>query len=159
MKIKGIVVNDFSNYKKISMFIVTSVCNFKCEKINNEQCCQNRNLLKVSTMDIDDNIIVDEYRKNSDLVKTLVIGGLEPFDQWDELYNLLKLFRNNFPDDIVIYTGYDKNEIQEYVDKIKKDIPNVIIKFGPYIKNQPTHFDEILGVELASNNQYAEKIS
>jgi len=36
---------------------------------------------------------------------------------------------------------------------------NVIIKFGRFIPNQEPHYDEILGVNLASNNQYARRIS
>ena len=34
---------------------------------------------------------------------------------------------------------------------------NIIIKFGRYIPNQGTHFDKVLGVKLASDNQYALK--
>ena len=35
---------------------------------------------------------------------------------------------------------------------------NIIIKFGRYIPNQKPHYDEVLGVNLASDNQYAERI-
>ena len=35
----------------------------------------------------------------------------------------------------------------------------IIIKYGRFIPNQQKHYDEILGVYLASDNQYAEKIS
>ena len=61
-------------------------------------------------------------------------------------------------DDIVIYTGYNKEEI---VDKITQlaDFKNIIIKFGRYVPNRPSRYDEILGITLVSDNQYAEKIS
>ena len=59
---------------------------------------------------------------------------------------------------MAIYTGYYKNEIQDQIDVLKL-YPNIIVKFGRYIPNQSPHYDKILGVELASNNQYAEKIS
>ena len=36
---------------------------------------------------------------------------------------------------------------------------NIIIKFGRYIPNKQSHYDNILGVNLASDNQYAVKIS
>ena len=36
---------------------------------------------------------------------------------------------------------------------------NIIIKFGRFIPNREPHFDEVLGVNLASNNQYAKRIS
>jgi hypothetical protein len=37
--------------------------------------------------------------------------------------------------------------------------PNIIIKYGRFIPNHQPHYDEILGVKLASDNQYAERIS
>ena len=36
---------------------------------------------------------------------------------------------------------------------------NIIVKFGRFIPNQESHYDEILEVNLASPNQYARKIS
>ena len=61
-------------------------------------------------------------------------------------------------DDIIIYTGYDKNEIEDQIMILKK-YKNIIVKFGRYVPGQQAHFDKVLGVELASDNQYAEKIS
>ena len=61
-------------------------------------------------------------------------------------------------DDIVVYTGYDKEEIPEHLMTLKK-YKNIIVKFGRYVPGQQAHFDEVLGVELASDNQYAEKLS
>lgn len=42
---------------------------------------------------------------------------------------------------------------------ILKKYKNIIVKFGRYIPNQKKHFDPVLGVELASDNQHAEKLS
>ena len=50
------------------------------------------------------------------------------------------------------------NEILNKVTVLKR-FPNIIIKFGRYIPNQQPHYDEVLGVNLASDNQYAERIS
>ena len=73
--------------------------------------------------------------------------------------SLLYISRNFVArDDIVIYTGYYKNEILEEVN-ILSQYPNIIIKFGRYIPNSTPIHDRILGVTLASNNQYAIKIS
>jgi hypothetical protein len=36
---------------------------------------------------------------------------------------------------------------------------NIIVKFGRFIPDDEKRFDEVLGVELASHNQYAEVIS
>lgn len=92
------------------------------------------------------------------ITSAIVCGGLEPFDSWNDLYELIQLLRAVSTDDIVIYTGYYKKEIQDYVNQLKR-YPNIIIKFGRYIPNQPSRYDEVLGVTLASNNQYAEQIS
>jgi hypothetical protein len=40
-----------------------------------------------------------------------------------------------------------------------KSFSNIIIKFGRFIPNQEPHYDEVLGVKLASDNQYARRIS
>jgi hypothetical protein len=39
-----------------------------------------------------------------------------------------------------------------------KNFDNIIIKYGRFIPNQEQHYDETLGVNLASNNQYAERL-
>ena len=31
---------------------------------------------------------------------------------------------------------------------------NIYIKYGRFIPNKPSHYDELLGVNLASDNQY-----
>ena len=61
-------------------------------------------------------------------------------------------------DDVVIYTGYYPDEIKDALD-VLKGFKNIIIKFGRYIPNRQSRYDEILGVTLASDNQYAERIS
>ena len=57
----------------------------------------------------------------------------------------------------VIYTGYDKHELSElYMLKMLK---NITVKFGRFKPNNNPHFDSVLGVNLISDNQYAEVIS
>ena len=41
---------------------------------------------------------------------------------------------------------------------ILKKYKNIIVKFGRFIPNQEKQYDEVLGVYLASNNQYGEKL-
>ena len=69
-------------------------------------------------------------------------------------------FRLYTNDDIVIYTGYKKEELQNngYINQLLQ-YENIVVKFGRYIPNQQSHYDNILGVNLASDNQFAEKIS
>ena len=63
----------------------------------------------------------------------------------------IKIFREKSNDDIVIYTGYYPNEIKDKIKKISK-LKNIIVKFGRFIPDKPHQFDELLGVELSSNN-------
>ena len=63
-------------------------------------------------------------------------------------------------DPIIIYTGYNKEEIsEEIIHNLKTMIPgNLIIKWGRFKPNQTPHYDPVLGVNLASDNQYGELI-
>lgn len=157
MVIKGITAEDFSNYKKPSMFIAFPRCNFKCDRECGVQVCQNGALAGTPDIDIDVDIIVKKYLDNP-ITKAVVVGGLEPFDSWLDLLLFIEKFREKSQDDIVIYTGYYKEEIADKIN-ILKQFPNIVIKTGRYIPNQEKHYDEVLGVELASDNQHAERIS
>jgi len=157
MRIKGLKDEDFVNYRKPSMFIGFPSCSWKCEKECGEKVCQNGTLATSPDITIGVKSIVNRYINNP-ITSSIVCGGLEPFDAWDDLYQLIVYMRVSTQDDIVIYTGYYKEEIEEYINELKA-FRNIIIKFGRYIPNQEKHYDEILGVYLASNNQYAEKIS
>jgi hypothetical protein len=159
MEIKGIIHEDFVNYKVCSMTIAMPYCTFKCDKECGSNVCQNSKLAKDPTLDIPAAKIIDQYLYNP-LSHAIVFQGLEPFDSYNDLYYFIYalrfVFKNNDP--VVIYTGYNKDEISSKIEDLRK-FSNIIIKFGRYIPDQKPHYDEILGVNLASNNQYAEKIS
>ncbi len=157
MIIKQLLDEDFVNYKKPSMFIGFPSCSWKCDKECGMQVCQNSALASSPIKNIGFKTIVNRYINNP-ITSSVVCGGLEPFDTWDDLYGLVIYLRTSIQDDIVIYTGYYKEEIKEYIDKLKA-FPNIIVKFGRYIPNHEKHFDEVLGIYLASDNQYAERIS
>ena len=79
--------------------------------------------------------------------------------QFEEVKALIKKFRDNgCNDEFVIYTGYNKNEISSQIEVLKQ-FKNIIVKFGRYVPGQEKHFDDVLGVYLASPNQRAERIS
>ena len=157
MIVKNIIEEDFSNYKKPSMFIAFPTCSFKCEKECGSQVCQNSELAKSPNIEISYDNIIKKYLNNN-ITEAIVFGGLEPFDSLKDLYLLVNAFRLYTNDNIVIYTGYYPDEITKQIEQLKQ-YPNIIIKFGRFIPNQEHHIDEILGVELASPNQYAVKIS
>lgn len=156
MLVKDIIDADIVNYKDISMFIIFPYCTFKCGK----ELCQNSKVALMPNIEISINSIIKRYISNP-ISKALVCGGLEPFDSWNDLYQLVTKFRNNnIKDVIVIYTGYTSEEINDkgHIEKLKK-YPNIIIKFGRFIPNQPHYYDDLLGVELTSSNQYSTRIS
>lgn len=161
MKVKGIVTEDFINYKLPSMFIITSQCDFKCytELHRNPDECPNYFLVDRPIIDVPNNLIYDMYL-NNDITKAVVIGGLEPLMQFSEIEELIWYFRSHGENcDIIIYTGYNINEIYPEISVLCHDFDNIIVKFGRYIPNSKPIYDETLGVTLASCNQYAIKIS
>ena len=157
MKIKTIDDENFNHYKKPSMVIGFPTCNWKCclESNCDASMCQNSPLAQAKTIDITEDTIYSRYAANP-LTSAIVLAGLEPFDSFEDMYSLISYFRQYTFDDIVIYTGYNRDEIQEQVEKLKM-FKNIIIKYGRFIPNQVPHYDEVLGISLASNNQYAIK--
>ena len=134
------------------------MCDFKCEKECGIKMCQNSSLVKSPTIEISIEKLVKRYLSN-EYTQAICCGGLEPFDTFEDLIGFIKAIRTaKCMDDIVVYTGYYKEEIEEKIKELIK-YPNIIIKFGRYIPNEEKHYDDILGIELASNNQYAERIS
>ena len=157
MKIKYIIDENFQDYKKTSMMIAMCSCDWKClNELNLDiSICQNSQIAQQKNIEVSIESIIDRYLNNP-ITQAVVIGGLEPMLQFDEVLEFIKQFRQYSDDDIVIYTGYYPEEIQ---DKIKELIQykNIIIKFGRYIPNKDKRFDEVLGIWLASDNQFAVK--
>lgn len=161
MRVKTIKTEWFQDYKKPSMFIGTISCGGKCCIENGLplSVCQNDGWRGSAPINIQDNLIADMYLKDH-ITQAIIFGGLEPMEQFDELMELIKALRADFNchDDIVIYTGYNRDEIEKQVVQLQK-FDNIIVKFGRYIPKRTSRFDEVLGVTLASDNQYAERIS
>lgn len=167
-QLKDVIDEDYVNYKKPSMFIATNTCTFKCEKEDCNVKCQNSEIVKQETIKIDIDTLIDRYLNNS-LTEAIVFGGLEPFDQLLELITFILMFRYKYfcKDDIVIYTGYTEEEIKK-LQYLNKDLfiylkesaligfNNLIIKYGRFKANDNSHYDDILGINLASSNQYAK---
>ena len=167
MLIKGIIDEDFLNYKKPSMYIATSKCSFKCDKECGRAVCQNSNLAHSPSHEITTEALIDRYLANP-ITKAIVISGMEPFDTPELIYEVVRVLRDGgVMDDVVIYTGYTEYELtlddsgrQEVATyNWLKHYPNIYIKFGRFVPDQESHYDEVLGVMLASDNQYGKKVS
>lgn len=152
MKIKGIIDEDFVNYKTPSMYIAFPKCSFKCGAL-----CQNSALAKAPTIEVNPHYLLTRYIKNP-ITKAIVCAGLEPFDSFEDLKSLVATARAMTQDTIIIYTGYDEEEIKSQIEWLSS-FPKIIVKFGRYIPDQEPHYDTVLGVKLASDNQYARRIS
>lgn len=159
MWIKGLNETDFVNYKKPSMFIIFPKCDFKCDKESGENVCQNSKLAHEPDTSIYTTEIVTRYINNP-MTSAIVCGGLEPMLSFDDLLFILTILRDDYEnhDDFVIYTGYNKDEIGAQIEELKK-FDNVIIKYGRFIPDSEPKYDEVLGVTLQSDNQWAERIS
>lgn len=156
MKIKGLVHEDFANYKKPSMFIGLGTCDWKCAKDGgfDKSICQNLPLAKASDIEVGLTYIYNTYINNP-ITSAIVFGGLETMTQFDDIYEVINMFRNNdCHDDVVIYTGFYPNEIGEQLKQLA-EFDNIIIKFGRFVPNANNKFDEVLGITLVSDNQYA----
>lgn len=165
MIVKEIRDEDFTSYKKPSMVIGFPSCTFKCERDCGQKMCQNSALITAPDIHINTYDIVNRYLMNP-ITKAIIMAGLEPFDSWSDLKTLIGRFREKTNDDIVIYTGYEYDELNwgnpfDTENKIQWlwQYPNIIVKFGRYRPNEAPHYDEVLGIMLASDNQYAEVIS
>ena len=95
MRLKGMCDEDFVNYKQPSMMLVSSYCNFKCDRENGINSCQNSSLAKAPIINIEEDTIIQRYLMN-DITKAICIAGLEPFEQYDEVFCFIKTLREKY---------------------------------------------------------------
>lgn len=160
MYLKDIIFEDFVNYWRPSMFVICGNCDGKCwvERGLPPTTCQNHGLNKLKDIYVSSDNLIRQYLNNP-IVNSIVFGGLEPMTVFDDIYNFTeKLRATGCLDDVVIYTGFYPDEIEEQLKKISP-LGNIIFKFGRYVPGDEPHYDDVLGIKLASNNQWGEKIS
>ena len=168
MKIVNLIDEDFVNYKKASMFIAMPYCDFKCNKDCGKEVCQNMELAHTELIDMKIDDLIARY-VNNPITSAIVFGGLEPFytgihnssivDHISDIGDFMFTLRDKFncKDDVVFYSGYTEDELfKAGLLKWLTDYGNIVIKFGRYRPGDEPHYDEVLGVNLASKNQYAK---
>lgn len=182
MKLKTIDYENFNHYKKPSMVLGFPHCTFKCDKECGKQVCQNNTLASAPDIEISKEEIFNKYINNH-ITSAIVCAGFEPFDDFADLFEFIAYVREEKKcnDDIVIYSGYTEEELHkknrcDLIFTLEKNIQmeiancdmfqyiylnfkNIIVKFGRFIPDQKPHYDDVLGVKLASDNQYAKKLS
>lgn len=169
MKIKFLTDVDVVNYKKTSMVVGMPYCDGKCWKDLNAHggnydwsLCQNHSLIKGSSIDISINDLCKRYLSNP-MTHAVVFAGMEPLLSMRQVAAFIVYLRGTgrSEDDVVVYTGYNEDEenVIEFTNLLTTAcVNNVIVKFGRYVPGQEPHLDPVLGVMLASDNQYARKI-
>ncbi len=158
MRVKNIIWEDTVNYCKPSLFIGTAVCSFKCGKEN----CQNKDLMDAPDIEISEGAIIQKYLDNP-ITEAIVLGGLEPLDQIVDVADFSSMLNDRgITDDLVIYTGYTEEEVEEkvrYLRKLNCNYRDLVVKYGRFIPDSDPVMDSTLGVELVSDNQYAVRYS
>ena len=153
--LKGIIDEDFVNYKVPSMVLMFPNCSFKCDKEAGSKVCQNSKLAQALSVEVDVWELCKRYINNP-ITKAIVLQGLEPFDSFEDVKLLIAAIRYMGVEcDIVIYTGYEEREIYHKSNLLTALFSNIVIKYGRFIPGCKPHFDEVLGVNLSSDNQYA----
>lgn len=156
MKIRALRDEDFVQYKVPSMFIGMAYCDWKCchDAGIDETVCQNHELATAPIHDVSNADLIRRYL-NNDITHAIVFGGLEPMLQYHEIAAFIsELRQSGCYDTVVIYTGYTEPEIAGLLPALR-DLGNIVVKFGRYMPHQRPHLDDVLGVKLASDNQYA----
>lgn len=144
---------DFVNYKSCTYNILAGIsCTFKCGK---EFCINNPLINQEIVITTNDKLIKDYL--NQSIATSITFQGLEALDNLKQILWFIYYFRKESNDNIILWTGYTKEECEDLIFLIKKmGWNNIIIKYGRYIPNRPSRYDEVLGINLVSDNQYAE---
>lgn len=142
-------------YRKIGWLLPVGIsCTFKCKGCINKQHKDEYIIMEYNVADL-----IQKYQENV-LAESIIIAGLEPFDNIPDLTLIIDEFRQVTSDDIVIYTGYDigdiivKYELIKLTDKLCT-YDNIIVKYGRYKEHSKAKWCEELGIWLKSDNQWA----
>ena len=150
---------DCVNNKDITFNIAAGVsCSFKCCP-EHPEICQNNPLCQQRVKHVFISKLVNQYVRQK-LASSITIQGLEPLDNLIELLWFLWYLRKQTSDAVFVWTGYTEEEAEWFIKVIKDlNLDNIFIKFGRFVLNGEPRFDDVLGVVLASSNQYCKKIS
>ena len=156
MIVKSIVDEDIANYSKVSMFVIFPFCSMKCDIESGKPVCQNSSLASAPNTEVHADDLVERYILNP-FTKAMVLGGLEPFDSFDDVVDILKELRSKgCQDDVVIYTGYTEEEASDMVESLQPFYP-IVVKYGRFLPDADRRYDDVLDVWLSSDNQYAKR--
>jgi pyruvate-formate lyase-activating enzyme len=138
--------------------IATVNCDWKCLKEQNLplSTCQNSHTCDIGNKEIELKELVARFNDNV-LSECVIWAGLEPMLQFEEMLCFINEFRKTNNEEVIIFTGYYPEELKWHIEKLKS-FSNLIIKFGRYIKNSKPIRDNLLKIELVSENQFSKRI-
>lgn len=158
MLVTDLYRENFNHYKLPSMVIGCVYCNWKCCKEAGLpiSTCQNQSHSTLRPKNYTPDEICQEFISDP-IEKAIVFAGLEPFEQYSDMCCVIITLREKYKrsDPVIIYTGYTQFELENEILFLSR-FENIIVKFGRFIPGQEKHRDDVLGVVLASNNQYAK---
>lgn len=147
-------VEVFQDYKKSALLFSTCYCDWKCchEAGVDIDICQNQKIAQQREVILPFESVLRKV--NQSFTDAVIFGGLEPLLQPDEVLQCINYLRcHEVTKDILVYTGYYMEEIDEET-LMYLTVCDVILKCGRYIPDRKPKFDAVLGITLASDNQY-----
>lgn len=147
-------VEVFQDYKKSALLFSTCYCDWKCchEAGVDIDICQNQKVSQQREVTLPFESILKKV--NQSFTDAVIFGGLEPILQADEVVQCIEYLRKHgVKKDIVVYTGYYLEEIDPETLAYLA-LNDCILKCGRFIPDRKPKFDAVLGITLASDNQY-----
>lgn len=145
MIVKEFIIEDFNSYQYPSSTIIFP-----------------NNAADQPILDIPDKGIIETSIYNRK-AKALVVKNLTPINDgyFEDVLELLRKLRVEYHKTdfmFILYTDYNKEDIQDKIYEMRAYVGPVIVKFGKHDPALPPKWDSVLGIPLSSSNQYAERI-
>lgn len=161
MLLIDVKTDNITDYKETSVLLIFPYCSGKCGN-----ACHNKYLQNLSENEYlhTTSKAIKQLYEGLSTHKAIVMAGLEPFDSFDDVLDIVKTICSSHKAcDIVIYSGYKKDEYDEtfkdkllacYFDYNIYNNKKLIVKLGRYDeKHKNSWHSVILGVSLATDNQ------
>ena len=133
---------DIADGPGVRVSIFFQGCAFHCKN------CFNQHLKNKPSIEMSAEEIINEVKKNP-FNEGIILGGLEWFNQIDDMKVLMKTAANSGLK-IMVYTGFSVIEDESIFKECAKKV-DTYLKIGPYVEKLPQI--EMYGIVLASNNQ------
>jgi len=145
MQIHQIIEQSRANGPGIRFVIWVQGCSRLCHNCVNPETHNPLSGYKLSVKEIFSMIV-----KNLGSIEGVSISGGEPLDQFEEIYLLIKKIKEETDLSVVIWTGYETEEIK--VMKMFEDLSNNtdVLITGPYVDT----FHKPEGLRGSSNQDY-----